>query len=38
MKNVMMIDGQRAATAASKTAGLSLNQWVKKLIQERAAT
>ena len=37
MKNVMMIDGQRAATVASKMAGLSLNQWVK-LIQERAAT
>lgn len=27
----------QAATAASKAAGLSLNQWVAKLIKERAA-
>ncbi|MBI5439357.1 MAG: type II toxin-antitoxin system HicB family antitoxin [Nitrosomonadales bacterium] len=27
----------QAATAASKASGLSLNQWVAKLIQERAA-
>lgn len=27
----------QAATAASKAEGLSLNQWVAKLIQERAA-
>lgn len=27
----------QAATAASKASGLSLNQWVVKLIQERAA-
>lgn len=28
----------QAATAASKASGLSLNQWVAKLIQERAAS
>jgi predicted HicB family RNase H-like nuclease len=39
-KFVLRLDAgtHRAAAIAAKASGLSLNQWVAKLIQERAAT